>query len=202
MLPEKKDQADIGTWRKLIMFGMRDLRNAQLCHSCSSIPFKVKTHGPQKPSIHARHTSEMLKEQTLGVLGLKQKKCNSIRFPLQLMKSVQFRRPNVVMLYCPFPLLIIRVHFYLRVARKCDHWISTFQYYFIRWRLRIPHFTCVHAFSAAGEILRGVLPLSYRISFKKYIKHIMEVTGTSFGRNSAFITGYLGSSVSWEKVRK
>ena len=55
---------------ELIIFGIRDLRNAQMCHSCSSILFKGKTHEPQKPSIHARHTSEMLKEQTLGVLGL------------------------------------------------------------------------------------------------------------------------------------
>ena len=71
MLPEKQDQVDVGTWGKLIIFGIRDLRNAQLCHSCSSIPFKRKTYESQKSSIHARHTSQMPKEQTLGVLGLK-----------------------------------------------------------------------------------------------------------------------------------
>jgi hypothetical protein len=47
-----------------------DLRNAHLCHSCPSIPFKRKTHESQKSSIHARHTSQMPNKQTLSVLGL------------------------------------------------------------------------------------------------------------------------------------
>ena len=67
---KNKNHVDVGTWEELMILENGDLRNAHLCHSCPSIPFKRKTHESQKSSIHARHTSQMPNKQTLGVLGL------------------------------------------------------------------------------------------------------------------------------------
>ena len=145
-----------------------------------------------------------------------QKKSISIRFALQVMKSVQFRRrPIVVLPPIEYTCVCVCVHFCLREARKFDNWTSTFQYYVKQWRLRIwknvtlfslaiPRFTyvhAVHAVSAAGENLgefyHFLINLPLRNSYQIHQRgHWYYLLWSQF----RIYIGYLAFGVTWTKI--